>query len=193
MNVNCETQEQFNDLANAFLKSFKDHGISLEVKSKHFQQVLDYQDLIGMNTMAMIQAFETNLDQNERQHFIWVNTNCLSVDSFLHILKKTVIRRHRLKIEIEYATENIEVSNRIYSKEKELQEQINWLHEIDEVWRQEKGKLVQEIRRIEMRAREWHDAFDKLCAQMDKDGIRMLLAEQKADAFDEIKRLLEIK
>ena len=74
------------------LKHFKDNGVSQE-PGNGLDLVLEYQDIIGHATSAEIRDFETELDQDGRKNFVWVNFLTLSQDTALDIFKSTVAHR----------------------------------------------------------------------------------------------------
>ena len=74
------------------LKHFKSYGVSQE-PGNGLDLVLEYQDIIGHATSAEIRDFETELDQDGRKNFVWVNFLTLSQDTALDIFKSTVAHR----------------------------------------------------------------------------------------------------
>ena len=103
------------------LKHFKNNGVSQE-PGDGLNIVLEYQDIIGHSNAAEIRDFETELDQNSRKNFVWVNFLTLSQATALDIFKSTVADRWLNKqadiLEDDYNNKLTDV----YARERTLEE-----------------------------------------------------------------------
>jgi len=107
--------------AKELLTHFKGHGVSQE-PGNGLDLVLEYQDIIGHSNSAEIRDFETELDQESRKNFVWINFLTLSQDTALDIFKSTVAHRWLNKqadiLEDDYNNKLTDV----YARERTLKE-----------------------------------------------------------------------
>ena len=165
------------------LKHFKDNGVSQE-PGNGLDLVLEYQDIIGHSNSAEIRDFETDLDQERRKNFVWVNFLTLSQDTALDIFKGTVAARwlnkqagileddYNDKLTDVYAREQTlkEGKRTIYKRIRKLEAENNRLRATLDLKVREKLQLVNENRTLVTQIAHYSTKADKY------DRIKGLLA-----------------
>ena len=165
------------------LKHFKNNGVSQE-PGNGLELVLEYQDIIGHSNTAEIRDFETELDQNSRKDFVWVNFLTLSQDTALDIFKSTVAHRwlnqqadileddYNDKLTDVYARERTleEGKRTIYKRISKLEADNARLRASQEIRVNERLQLLNENRTLVTQIAHYRDKADKY------DQIKGLLA-----------------
>ena len=175
------------------LREFEVNGIACN--GKRFELVLEYQDCIMQSTNVDIKHFESSLDSNDRKLFFWVNANCLSMDSFLDILRATYISRKSQDIidkgierederysalfkELHNRESRLEIEKAVFAEcKKPIHKKINDLRK----------QLRQKAATMKFRRNVLNDlqAENKALRQVARQN------EEKAQKYDDIKNLLK--
>ena len=168
--------------AQELLKHFKNNGISQE-PGNGLNLVLEYQDIIGHSTRAEVADFESDLDQDGRKNFVWVNFLTLAQDSAIDILKDTVLSRF---VEREAAAMD-ETWNK---KWKEHHEASTQLDESKKAIYKKINKLEAENARLRSKLK-FSDTMKESAWSNNQDLLRSVsMYKDKAQKFDNMKALL---
>ena len=167
--------------ADELLKKFK-NGISHDPK-KGLDDILDYQDVIGHSSMKEIAEFEDALDQDEKKHFVWVNFLTLSHDLSVDILLKTVIKRKTERIIAGYEEDIKGREDTLFENEMKLQSAKKSIY-----------KKIADLREDNYSLKESSARLIEILEQAQQVKVnamkRVLVSEEKARKFDELKAIL---
>ena len=167
--------------AEELLKKFKS-GISHDPK-KGLDDILDWQDVIGHSSMQEIAEFEGALDQDEKKHFVWVNFLTLSHDLSVDILLKTVIKRKTERIIAGYEEDIKGREDTLFDNEMKLQSAKKSIY-----------KKIASLREDNYSLKESSARLIEILEQAQQVKVnamkRVLVSEEKARKFDELKAIL---
>ena len=153
------------DRCNELLKEFKANGIPASSESKRFPLYLEFQDVIGRASFTDLQDYYGQHNQLLRGLFIWVCATCLSMDTFLDIIKQVVCQTV-----IADAADTL--NERLHGQLAYVDDELANIHEI----KLDNAGMVEKLLRLESEI----DAYNAL----------IVLLRGKADRYDQIRRLL---